>query len=115
MKTSSSEGREMLTERIGKPSSPNRRGTNSPPAEPDRGLVQEEHPRIVQQAARDLKPPLHAARESSDGALATLPQAHHLEHLLHARANLRARDAIELGVQSQILLSCQVAVECRVL
>ncbi len=52
--------------------------------EADRRLVEEQHPRGVQQATSDLQAALHAAREVVDEAVAALPQADHLHHLLHA-------------------------------
>ena len=49
------------------------------------------------------------------GDVAALPQADHLEHLVHARRHERRLDAVELGVQAQVLLGAQVAVERLVL
>src|SRR5438067_2355385 len=83
MKTSSSVGRETLTERIGTPSSPNRRGTNSSP--------------------------------DSTKTVAAVPQVDHLEHLLHARFDQAGLVAVELGVQPEVLLGGEVAVERGVL
>ena len=54
--------------------------------EADGRLVEEQHARRVQQAARDLQAPLHAAGERVDEARAALPQADHLHHLSHALA-----------------------------
>ena len=83
--------------------------------EPHGGLVEEEHARRVQQAARDLQAALHPAGEGVDEALAPLPQPHHREHLLHALARQRARHAVELGVEAQVLLGAQVAIQGGVL
>ena len=68
--------------------------------EADRRLVEEQHARRVQQAARDLEPALHAAGEGRDEARAPLPQPDHLEHAVDAaRAIIGARHAVELGVE----------------
>ena len=217
MKTSSSVGRETLTERIGTPSSANRRGTNSSPAgtqnvtapsaivrlepealararrsrprrrrcwictrsvptcalsasgvssatisplvhdrdavaelglvhvvrghedrdllallqladvapdraarlrvEADRRLVEEQHARRVQQPARDLQPPAHAAGEGRRRGASRRSHRPTISSTCCIRARRRARDcdAVELGVQAQVLLGGQVAVERRVL
>ena len=83
--------------------------------EADRRLVEEEHARRVQEAARDLQAPAHAAGEGHHRRVAALPQPDHLEHLAHAVGDERGVDAVELGVQAQVLLGGQVAVERRVL
>ena len=46
---------------------------------------------------------------------APLPQFDHLHHLAHALADQLARHAVELGVQAQVLLGGEVAVERGVL
>ena len=83
--------------------------------EPDGGLVEEQHPRRVEQPARDLEPALHAARVRLDDAPASLPQPDHVEHLPQACADLRPRDPVQLGVEAQVLLGGEVVVESRVL
>ena len=82
---------------------------------PDRRLVQEQHPRRVQQAAGDLQPPLHAARVRHDQAVPPVPQADHVQHLLHPRRHRGRRHPVELGVEAQVLLGGQVVVERGVL
>jgi hypothetical protein len=81
----------------------------------DGGLVEEEHARRVQEAARDLQASAHAAREGHHRRAAALPQPDHLEHLAHPAGDERGVDAVELGVQAQVLLGGEVAVERRVL
>jgi hypothetical protein len=81
----------------------------------DRRLVEEQDPRRVQQPARDLEATLHAAREGRHSAAPALPEADHLEDLAHPVGDRRARDAVQLGVQAQVLLRGEVAVERRVL
>ena len=50
-----------------------------------------------------------------DEAVATLPQADHLHHLLHPARDQLPRHAVQLGVQAQVLLGGEVAVEGGVL
>ena len=45
-------------------------------------LIQKQHLRLVHQRLGDHHPPLHAARERDDLALAPLPERHVLQHLL---------------------------------
>ena len=83
--------------------------------QPDRRLVEEQHPRRVHQPAGDLQPPPHAAAERPDHAVLAVVEADHLEHLPHPRRDQRGLDAVELGMQLEVLLGGQVAVERRVL
>jgi hypothetical protein len=69
----------------------------------------------VQEASGNLQATLHAARERVDPAAAPLPEAHHLEHLLHAFAEQASGHAIELGVEAEVLLGGQVEIEGGVL
>ena len=75
-----------------------------------RVLFEEEDARIVHQPARDLKPPPHAARKRLGLRVAPLGQVHGLEHLGDILLALRARHAVELGVDAQVLLDRQVLV-----
>ena len=52
----------------------------------DRRLVEEQDPGRVHQAARDLEPPLHAARERAHETAPAVAELDHLEHLVEARA-----------------------------
>ena len=83
--------------------------------EADGGLVEEQHARRVQQAARDLQAPLHPAGEGVDEAGAALPQPDHVHDLAHALLQRPARHAVELAVQAQVLLGTEVTVERGVL
>ena len=47
--------------------------------------------------------------------VAAVPQPDHLEHLLRALGDDRARHAVELAVEAQVLLGREVGVERRVL
>ena len=71
--------------------------------EADGRLVKEQHARGVQQPARDLQPSFHAARERPHQALAPVPQTHHLQHLPHAVGDGGLGDAVQLGVEAQVL------------
>ena len=44
-----------------------------------RGLVEEENFGRMQESARNLKPPLHAAGECFDRAVLTIPQLEHFQ------------------------------------
>ena len=83
--------------------------------EADRRLVEEQHARGVHQAPRDLEAAAHPAGEGAHDVVRALPQADHRQHLLHARLDQIALDAVELGVQAEVLRGGQVAVERRVL
>ena len=84
--------------------------------EADRRLVEEQHARRVQQAARDLQAPLHAAGERRARGCARRSHRPTISSTWRMRSADRvARDAVELGVEAQVLLGGQVAVERRVL
>ncbi len=83
--------------------------------ESHRRLVEEQHARRVQQAARDLQASPHSAGVRVREAAPPLPQPDHLHHLAHAAVDELARHAVELGVQAQVLLGRQVPVERRLL
>jgi hypothetical protein len=83
--------------------------------EANRRLVEEQHAGGVQQAAGDLQAALHAARVGADHGPAPVPQVHHVEDELHPRVQLRPGHAVQVGVEPQVLLAGQVAVERRVL
>src|SRR5580704_15560560 len=79
------------------------------------GLVQEQHPRRVQQAAGDLQPALHPTRVGGHHAAAALPEPDHLQHLAHPRPERRLGHAVQVGVEAQVLLPGQVVVQGGVL
>src|SRR4029079_8712529 len=83
--------------------------------ETDGRLVEEQHPRGVQQPTRDLEAPGHPAREGGDAARAPIPQLHHLEDVLEALLGRVARHAVQLRVEPEVLLRREVLVERRVL
>jgi len=78
-------------------------------------LVEEQHMRGVQQAPGDLQTALHAAGVGADQAFAPVPQAHHLQHLTYPRRDRRLRHAVQVGVEAQVLLGREVAVQRGVL
>src|ERR1700677_1074850 len=82
---------------------------------PHRRLVEEQHPRRVQQATRDLQPALHTARVGGDHATPPVPQPHHLEHLPQPRRERRLGHPVQVGVETEVLLAGQVAVQGGVL
>jgi hypothetical protein len=71
--------------------------------------------RRVHEAARDLQAPSHAAGEGHHRLVATVPQVDHVEHLTHPRRDDPWVDAVELGVQAEVLVGGEVAVERLVL
>ena len=79
--------------------------------EPDRRLVQEQHARGVQQAAGDLQPALHPARERAHERRAAIGQAHELEHRVEPRGHAGASQPIDGGVEAQVLLGAEMLVE----
>ncbi len=72
--------------------------------EPDGGLVEEQHLGRMQQAARDLEPAPHAAREGLHQIVLAVVEPDHLEHFLAARGGADAVDAIELAMEAEVLL-----------
>ena len=83
--------------------------------EADGRLVEEQHARRVHQAAGDLQAPSHAAGVRLHRRVTAVPEVDHLEHLAHPRRDDLGVDAVELGVQAEVLLGGEVAVERRVL
>src|SRR5438270_54108 len=78
-------------------------------------IIAEDHAARVEETARDLETPLHPSGEALHAAAPALPQPDHVEHLAQAVAELALRYAVELGVESQVLLGREVVVERRVL
>src|SRR6266702_2187556 len=83
--------------------------------EPDGGLVQEQHPWGVEQAARDLQAALHPAREGAHLAAAPLTEPDQVQDLVQAGGHGVARDPVQLGVEAQVLLGGEVVVQGGVL
>jgi hypothetical protein len=81
----------------------------------DRRFVEEQHARGMHEAAGDLQPAAHAARERSDHGVLAVPQPDHRHHLAHPGRDEIGLHAVQVGVQAQVLGSGQVAVERRVL
>jgi len=54
-------------------------------------------------------------REGAHEAAAPIGELDHLEHLDHPPSDLRARNAVKLRVEPQVLLRRQIIVERRVL
>jgi hypothetical protein len=78
--------------------------------EPGRGLVEEEDARFVHEAAGDLHPPAHAAREGLDRLVGPGRELDGLEELGDQPFSLCARHAVELGEDEQVLLGAQLGV-----
>ena len=83
--------------------------------EADRRLVEEQHPRRVQQTAGDLQAALHAAGVGGHRAPPAIPEPDHLEHLAQPRPERRLGHAVQVGVEAQVLLPRQVVVQRGVL
>ena len=71
--------------------------------EPGRGLVQEEHPRPVDERARQVEPPLHPAGVGLCPPVGRLGQPDQLEQLRRALAAGPARDPVEPALQLEQL------------
>ena len=83
--------------------------------EADGGLVEDQDGRIVDQRARDLEAPLHAAGERADDRVAHAGEADPRELLLGSVAALAARDAEDGAVEVEVLAGSQPVVERRIL
>src|SRR6266542_1013318 len=83
--------------------------------EPDGGLVQEQHPWGVEQAARDRQASRHPAREGAHLAAAPLTEPDPVQDLVQAGGHGVARDPVQLGVAAQVLLGGEVVVQGGVL
>ena len=83
--------------------------------QPHRGLVKEQHPGRVQQAARDLQAALHATGVRHHQAVSPVPQADHLHDLPHPWRHRRRGHSVQVGVETQVLRAGEVVVERRVL
>ena len=75
-----------------------------------RRLVEEEHAGRVQDAARDLEAPPHAAGEVARDLVAALPEADLVEPVLDPLAQRAAREAVHLSLDREVLADGQVLV-----
>jgi hypothetical protein len=69
----------------------------------------------MHQPAGDLQPPAHAAGERHHRLVAPVGEIDHRQHLVHPGPDDAGVDVVELGVESQVLLGGEVAVERGVL
>ena len=76
-----------------------------------RRLVEEQNPRVVDEREREVKPTLHPTRVAADAAIGGLVQSDALEQLVAAPGSVRAREALERGLQSQVLAAGEHRVE----
>ena len=83
--------------------------------ETDRRLVEEQHARRVEQAARDLEPALHPAGVHAHLLTRAVGQPHHVEQRRGPSRHLRRRHPVEHGVEAQVLLTGEVVVERELL
>src|SRR5580658_1120356 len=74
-------------------------------------LIEEQHPRRVQQAAGDFQPALHPAGVGGHRAGPPVPQPDHLEHLPQPGRERRLGHPVQVGVEAQVLLPGQVVVQ----
>ena len=79
--------------------------------EPDRGLVEHQEPRPMQQGAGDLDPTLHAATEGANLGVGARGHAQPLQHLGDPGA--RPGHAIECRGILQVLADAEIDVERR--
>ena len=82
---------------------------------PRPGLVQQQQRRLVQQHARDLDAPAHAARIRRRGLVGAIAQRHQRQRLVDAPGRQRARHAVERGAEPQVLARGQLEIEARLL
>ena len=80
----------------------------------DRRLVEEDHRRVVQQAAGDVEPLAHAARVPLDPLLLAAREPDELEQLLDPRPLAAGLDAVELGEVAQVVERGEPLVEAAV-
>ncbi len=83
--------------------------------EPGRGLVEQQHGRLGEQADRDVDPLLVAAGQRPDLVVAAVGEGGLGEHLLELLAELLTLDPLEPGEQPQVLGDGQLPVERRLL
>ena len=79
--------------------------------EPGRGLVEQQHVRVVHERAGDRQPALHAARKRLDFARSALVQLDELEQPVGACSYLAARQSEVAAVDDQVLAHRQLVVE----
>src|SRR5690242_20150997 len=83
--------------------------------DPDRGFVQDQQLRLVQQADADVETPLHPAGVLLDLVAGPVGQAGQVEHLVGAASRPRGRHAVEPGEEHEVLAARQVRVDGQVL
>src|SRR5581483_6878487 len=73
-------------------------------------LVEKENLRVVHQSACDLQSPAHAAGESLSLRPAPLAEVHCLEQFVNIALAVFGRNPVQLGVNAEIFLQCQVEI-----
>jgi hypothetical protein len=81
--------------------------------EPDGGLVQHQQPRVVQERAGDLEPPLHPAAQRADLGGPAVGEVEPGQHLRDALAGQSTAQPVERAGVAQVLLDAEVDVERR--
>ena len=79
--------------------------------EAERGVVQDDELRLLEQDVGQAEALAHAARVLHDGLVGGVLELDHVEQLGDARVGVGARDAVELGGEAEVLCAGQVAVE----
>ena len=80
-----------------------------------RGLVQIQHPRLVEQRRPDVHPALHAAGVLVHPVLLPVGEADELEHLVHPLGERRPAQAVHPAPEHEVLAPAQVVVQGDVL
>ena len=83
--------------------------------ETERRLVEEQHLRVMQDAPSDLEPPAHATRIREDRRARAVREVDDLQRVVDALLARRRRQAVEVGVELEVLATGELAVERGVL
>ena len=83
--------------------------------ETERRLVEEQHLRVVQDAARDLQPPPHPAGVGEHRGVGAVGQLDDRQGVVDALLARRRGQTVEVGVEVEVLAAGELTVERRVL
>ena len=74
-------------------------------------LVEQEHVGVDVRRDREAEPHVHAGRVGANGQLEVVADAGEVDDLVHAFADLRARETVERAVQEDVLASGELRME----